>query len=166
MRLDNVSGYFDCREFDARKAYVDRKIKADGQQIAFNMTFAPNQLPESVAEFAKEFERKDGAKAFAVNVKIGAKCKFFRKENGDVRQVNRPTNEELNGERWEVCLDFNALHGDANKREASGYWANGILLVGTQSDMFADLNEEGAETNAEHLPNEVAGEMADEDLYF
>ena len=32
--------------------------------------------------------------------------------------------------------------------------------------MFADLNEEGAETNAEHLPNEVAGEMADEDLDF
>ena len=48
----------------------------------------------------------------------------------------------------------------------SGYWLNGVLLQGTQSDMFADLNEEGAETNAEHLPNAVAGEMADEDLDF
>ena len=28
MRLDNVSGYFDCREFDARKAYADRQMKA------------------------------------------------------------------------------------------------------------------------------------------
>ena len=93
MRLDNVSGYFDCREFDARKAYADRTMKADTQQIAFNMTFSPDQLPEVVAEFAKEFERKDGGKAFAVRMKVGAKCKFFRKENGAVRQVNRPTNE-------------------------------------------------------------------------
>ena len=80
--------------------------------------------------------------------------------------MNRPTNEELDSERWNVCLDFNALHGGSTKKEASGYWLNGILLQGTQSDMFADLNEEGAEMNAEHLPNEVAGEMADEDLDF
>ena len=166
MRLDNVSGYFDCREFDARKAYADRTMKADSQQIAFNMTFAPDQLPEAVSEFAKEFERKDGGKAFAVRMKVGAKCKFFRKENGAVHQVNRPTNEELDSERWNVCLDFNALHGDSTKKEASGYWLNGILLQGMQSDMFADLNEEGAETNAEHLPNDVAGAMADEDLDF
>ena len=166
MRLDNVSGYFDCREFDARKAYADRTLKADTQQIAFNMTFDPDKLPETVSEFAKEFERKDGTRGFAVRMKVGAKCKFFRKENGAVRQVNRPTNEELDSERWNVCLDFNALHGDSAKKEASGYWLNGILLQGTQSDMFADLNEEGAETPVGNLPNEVAGEMADEDLDF
>ena len=166
MRLDNVSGYFDCRASDARKAYADRTMKADTQQISFNLTFAPDQLPEEVAEFAKEFERKDGTRAFAVRTKVGAKCKFFRKENGAVRQITRPTNEELDGERWNVCLDFNALHGDSAKKEASGYWLNGILLQGTQSDMSADLNEDGAETNAEHLPNAVAGEMADEDLEF
>ena len=166
MRLDNVSGYFDCREFDARKAYADRTLKADTQQISFNMTFAPDQLPEVVAEFAKEFERKDGTRGFAVRMKVGAKCKFFRKENGAVRQVVRPTNEELDGERWNVCLDFNALHGDSTKKEASGYWLNGILLQGTQSDMFADLNEEGAETQEVNLADACAGEMADEDLEF
>ena len=166
MRLDNVSGYFDCREFDARKAYADRTMKADSQQIAFNMTFSPDQLPEVVAEFAKEFERKDGTRGFAVRMKVGAKCKFFRKENGAVRQVARPTNDEVDGERGNVCLDFNTLHGDSTKKEASGYWLNGILLQGTQSDMFADLNEDGAETPVGNLPNEVAGEMADEDLEF
>ena len=166
MRLDNVSGYFDCREFDARKAYADRTLKADSQQIAFNITFAPDKLPEVVSEFAKEFERKDGTRGFVVRMKVGAKCKFFRKENGAVRQVARPTNEELESERWNVCIDFNVLHGDSTKKEANGYWANGILLQGTQSDMFADLNEEGVETPVENIPNEVAGEMADEDLDF
>ena len=166
MTLDNVSGYFDCREFDARKAYADRTMKADTQQITFNMTFAPYQLHDTVAEFAKEFERKDGTRGFAVRMKVGNKCKFFRKENGAVRQIARPTNEELDGERWNVCLDFNALHGDSAKKEASGYWLNGILLQGTQSDMFADLNEDGVDTNAEHLPNAVACEMADENLDF
>ena len=161
MRLDNVSGYFDCREFDA-----DRTMKADTQQIAFNLTFTPDKLPEVVAEFAKESKHKDGTRYFKVRMKIGRKCKFLRKENGFVRHINRPTNEELDGKRWNVCLDFNALHGDSTKKEASGYWLNGILLQGTQSDMFADLNEEGADTNTEHLPSEVAGEMADEDLDF
>ena len=166
MRLDNVSGYFDCREFDARKAYADRQMKADTQQIAFNMTFAPDKLPEVVAEFAKESEYKDGTRYFKVRMKIGRKCEFLRKENGFVRRIKRPTNEELDGKRWNVCLDFNALHGDSAKKEASGYWLNGILLQGTQSDMFADLNEEGTETPVGNLPNEVAGEMADEDLEF
>ena len=166
MGLDNVNGYLDGREFDARKAYADRTLKADSQQIAFNMTFSPDALPEEVAEFAKEFERKEGTRGLAVRMKVGGKCKFFRKVNGAVRQIARTTNEELYSERWNVCLDFNALHGDSTKKEASGYWLNGILLQGTHSDMFADLNEEGVETNAEHLPSEVAGEMADEDLDF
>ena len=166
MRLDNVSGYFDCREFDARKAYADRQMKADSQQIAFTITYAPDKLPEVVSEFAKESEYKDGTRYFKVRMKIGRKCEFLRKEKGFVRRIKRPTNEELDGKRWNVCLDFNALHGDSDKKEARGYWLNGILLQGTQSDMFAVLNEEGAETNAEHLPNDVAGAMADEDLDF
>ena len=99
-------------------------------------------------------------------MKIGRKCEFLRKENGRVRRIKRASNEELDGERWNVCLDFNALHGDSTKKEASGYWLNGILLQGTQSDMFADLNEDGAETQAGNLPNAVAGEMEDEDLEF
>ena len=166
MRLDNVSGYFDCREFDARKAYADRTMKADTQQISFNMTFAPDKLPEVVSEFAKESEYKDGTRYFKVRMKIGRKCEFLRKEYGAVRRIKRPTNEELDGKRWNVCLDFNVLHGDSEKKEARGYWLNGILLQGTQSDLVADLNEDGAETNAGHLPNEVAGDMADEDLEF
>ena len=166
MRLDNVSGYFDCREFDSRKAYADCQMKADTQQIAFNLTFAPDQLPEVVSEFAKESKHKDGTRYFKVRMKIGRKCEFLRKEKGFVRRIKRPTNEELDGKRWNVCLDFNALHGDSDKKEARGYWLNGILLQGTQSDLFADLNEEVAEENSVHLPNEVAGEMADEDLEF
>ena len=166
MRLDNVSGYFDCREFDARKAYADRTMKADSQQIAFSITFTPDQLPEVVSEFAKESEYKDGTRYFKVRMKIGKKCQFLRKENGFVRRIKRPTNEELDGERWNVCLDFNALHGDSNKKEARGYWLNGILLQGTQSDMFADLNDNATDALKEHLPSEVAGEMADEDLDF
>ena len=166
MRLDNVSGYFDCREFDARKAYADRTMKADSQQIAFTLTYAPDQLPEVVSEFAKESEYKDGTRYFKVRMKIGKKCQFLRKENGFVRRIKRPTNEELDGERWNVCLDFNALHGDSNKKEARGYWLNGILLQGTQSDMFADMNDNATDALIEHLPNEVAGAIADEDLEF
>ena len=130
------------------------------------MTFAPDKLPEEVAEFAKESKHKDGTRYFKIRMKIGRKCEFLRKENGRVRRIKRPANEELDGKRWNVCLDFNDLHGDIDKKEARGYWLNGILLQGTQSDMFADLNEEGAETQVGNLPSEVAGEMADEDLDF
>ena len=139
MRLDNVFGYFDVREFNAKKTRQERTIKGNDATITFDVVFDADQLPENVAKYAKEYE-KDGKTRYIVKFKVSKTCKFFEQQNGRVVAVARPENVELDGKRFECCIDFRELNGDPNKQEACGYWANGILYKEDAGDMFADLN--------------------------
>lgn len=140
MRLDNVKGYFDVREYNAKKVRTERAIKSDDVTITFDVVFNGQDLPEQVAKYAKSYE-KDGSTRFIVKMKISKTAKWFERVNGHVTNVARPTNADLDGKRFECCLDFRELNGDPNKQEACGYWVNGILFAEDTGDMFADLND-------------------------
>jgi hypothetical protein len=140
MRLDNVKGYFDVREYNAKKVRTERAIKSDDVTITFDVVFNGQDLPDQVAKHAKSYE-KDGVTRFIVKMKISKTAKWFEQINGHVTNVARPTNAELDGKRFECCLDFRELNGDPNKQEACGYWVNGILFKEDTGDMFADLND-------------------------
>lgn len=141
MRLDHVKGYFDVREYNAKKQRQERTIKGNDATITFDVLFNGEQLPEQVAKHAKSYE-KDGKTRFIVKIKVSKTCKWFEQINGHVTAVARPDNTDLDGKRFECCVDFRELNGDPNKQEACGYWANGILFKEDESDMFADLNTE------------------------
>lgn len=141
MRLDHVKGYFDVREFNAKKTRQERTIKSNDTTITFDVLFDGEDLPEQVAKYAKSYE-KDGRTRFIVKIKVSNKCKWFEQINGHVTAVARPDNVDLDGKRFDCCVDFRELNGDPNEREACGYWANGILFKEDESDMFADLNTE------------------------
>ena len=53
MRLDNVKGYFDVREYNAKKVRTERTMKADDATITFDVVFDGQSLPEQVAKHAK-----------------------------------------------------------------------------------------------------------------
>ena len=53
MRLDNVKGYFDVREYNAKKVRTERAIKSDDVTITFDVVFNGQDLPEQVAKHAK-----------------------------------------------------------------------------------------------------------------
>ena len=76
-----------------------------------------------------------------VKFKIGKGCKWFEKHNGRVKEIARPANAELDGKRYDVCIDYRELNGDPTKQEACGYWANAILIAEAESNYFADLND-------------------------
>lgn len=139
MRLDHVKGYFDVREFNAKKTRQERTIKSNDTTITFDVLFDGEELPEQVAKHAKSYE-KDGKTRFIVKIKVSKTCKWFEQINGHVTAVARPDNVELDGKRFDCCVDFRELNGDPSKQEACGYWANGILFKEDESDMFADLN--------------------------
>lgn len=140
MRLDNAKGYFDVREYNAKKVRTERTMKADDATITFDVVFNGQDLPEQVAKHAKSYE-KDGQTRFIVKMKISKTAKWFEQVNGHVTNVARPTNADLDGKRFECCVDFRELNGDPNKQEACGYWVNGILFKEDAGDMFADLND-------------------------
>lgn len=144
MRLDHVKGYFDVREFNAKKTRQERTIKGNDATITFDVVFDGEDLPEQVAKYAKSYE-KDGKTRFIVKFKVSKSCKWFEQINGHVTAVARPDNVDLDGKRFDCCIDFKELNGDPNKQEACGYWANGLLYSEDASDMFADLNTAPAE---------------------
>lgn len=153
MRLDNVKGYFDVREYNSKKVRTERTIKADDATITFDVVFDGQNLPEQVAKHAKAYE-KDGNTRFIVKMKISKTAKWFEQVNGRVTNVARPTNADLDGKRFECCLDFRELNGDPNKQEACGYWVNGILFKEDAGDMFADLNDPQTEEQAASVIDE------------
>ncbi len=143
MRIDNLSGYFDVREYNAKKSVQERQIKSADQTITFGVSFDHDHLPKQLAIHAKNVQRKDGNGSYMlVKFKIGAKAKWFAKVNGKVTDIARPANEDLDGKRYDVCVDYRELNGDPAKQEACGYWANGLLIKEAESNMFADLNDE------------------------
>ena len=138
MRLDFIRGYFDVREYNAKKTRAERTIKGNEAMITFDVTFAADKLPAELAKYAKEYD-KDGVTRYAVKFKLSPKVKWFGYEGNNVVKIARPENTELADKRFEVCLDFRQLDGDASKMEACGYWVNGIVIR-EYDDMFADLN--------------------------
>ena len=148
QRANNLEGYFDVREYNAKKERKEWKIKEEGQTIEFSQIFSTDELPKEFSEFAKVFTRKDGKQACVVRFKISSRCKWFGKNNeGKFTEMTKPTNEELDGTRYMVAINYRTLHGDASKKEASGYWTNGVCILGTASNsMFDDLNDTTAPT--------------------
>ena len=176
MRMDDLSGYFDVREYNAKKAPNERAFKSADSMVTFGVAFDPERLPKELANRAKTVQRKkDGTTYMLVKFKIGKNCKWFEKQGGRVKEIERPANEELDGKRYDVCIDYRELNGDPTKQEACGYWVNAILIAEAESNYFADLNEQETEqekempvSDASNNPqNENAGNaVTEEDLPF
>ena len=71
MRLDFIKGYFDVREYNAKKTRAERTIKGNDTTITFDVTFAADQLPAELTKYAKAKE-KDGVTRYAVKFKISS----------------------------------------------------------------------------------------------
>lgn len=150
MRMDDLSGYFDVRKYKAEKDQNERAFKAADDMVTFGVAFDPEHLPKELANRAKTVQRKkDGSTYMLVKFKIGKGCKWFEKQGGRVHEIARPANAELDGKRYDVCIDYCELNGDPKKLEACGYWVNAILIAEAESNYFADLNEQEQETEQE-----------------
>ena len=145
--MDDLSGYFDVRKYKAEKDQNERAFKSADDMVTFGVAFDPENLPKELSNRAKTVQRKkDGSIFMLVKFKIGKGCKWFEKRNGRVKEIARPANKELDGKRYNVCIDYCELNGDPKKLEACGYWVNAILIAEVESSYFADLNEQEQET--------------------
>ena len=176
--MDDLSGYFDVRKYKAEKDQKERAFKAADDMVTFGVAFDPEKLPKELSNRAKTVQRKkDGSIYMLVKFKIGKGCKWFEKQGGRVKEIARPDNKELDGKRYNACIDYIELNGDPKKLEACGYWVNAILIEEAESNYFADLNEQEQETEQEkEMPVSDASQnpqngnaengVTDEDLPF
>ena len=150
MRADNLTGYFDTREFRSGVKYADRQMKSEDDTLGFSVRYSASELPEALAKYAKKVE-KDGDTYFFVTFKIGKRCKWFDRNGA---QTEKPANEELDGSQWNVHIDYKELNGNPQNHEACGYWANGVLLISSASDLFSDIREQQPQQTQQQLQHQ------------
>lgn len=153
MKTDVISGLFDVRKYEKKVERKDRKLLAENDNISFSASFPINELPDvfkidgAPDVFVKLYASRDEVRAAeaerreavndraSVKFKIGSGTKWFDKYG---KAVSKPSNEELDGDRYEVRIDFKrrAKNPDDDKAP-SGYWANAIMFRKLDANPFA-----------------------------
>lgn len=130
---EKLTGWFDVREFRENTPREQQRMKGDDQNITFTTTF--EQCPQALAEFAKPYTDANGVNRYRVSFKISPKCRWF---DGNAQPVERPTNAELDGVRYEVRVQYNTVRpsNPNDQKAARGYWANGIQYQRVNDNPF------------------------------
>lgn len=172
-----MSGIFDCRKYDqsGKKAHDQREMLADTDNVTFSALFPADQVPDafknadgSLDEFARqkvskrerEAAEREGREAVtdvvAVKFKVGTNCKWFDRF---AKPMARPTNAELEENRWNAQLDFTRKEKDAtNPLSPSGYWVNAIMVAPIEQNPFAG---QAFDASQEQAPVETGDEGDD-----
>lgn len=174
MLTPKMSGIFDCRKYDqsGKKAHDQREMLADTDNVTFSVLVPLNQVPECFAnngvwdefvrpkvskrerEAAAAENRQEVADVVSVKFKVGSNCKWFDRF---ARPMDRPTNEELEKNRWMAQLDFTKKEKDQSKPlSPSGYWVNAIMVCPIEQNPFtgqAFEQPEEVEPEREEDPN-------------
>ena len=204
MLTPKIGGIFDCRKYDqsGKLAHDQRQLLADTDNVTFSTLIPIDQVPDifkkkitletPVTELLDKFDdfvvpksskkEREAAKAenrepvcdvVSVKFKIGANCKWFDKY---ARPCARPTNAELESNRYMVQLDFTKKEKDlAQPLKPSGYWVNSIMINPIESNPFSGQafeedndpeNEPPVNTPAASPAQATASAQAKDDLPF
>ena len=155
MLTPKMTGIFDCRKYDqsGKKSHDQREILADTENVTFSALFPINDVPEvfmvngKLDEFARprvskrerlaaQAENREPVEdVVAVKFKIGASTRWFDEH---AKPCDRPTNTELEANRWNVQIDFARKEKDtAQPLKPSGYWCNNIMVEKVENNPFA-----------------------------
>ena len=204
MLTPKIGGIFDCRKYDqsGKLAHDQRQLLADTDNVTFSALIPIDQVPDvfkkkltletPVTELMDKFDdfvvpksskkEREAAKAenrepvcdvVSVKFKIGANCKWFDKY---AKPCARPTNAELESNRYMVQLDFTKKEKDlAQPLKPSGYWVNSIMINPIEENPFAGQafeedndpeNEPPVNTPAAATAQATASAPAKDDLPF
>lgn len=169
MKTNILTGYFDCKKYNAKKPRDQWTLVGNDETITFSTTFPADAVPADLAEFAKWYTGKQGDARAVVKFKISASCRWY---DANAQRMERPDNSVIDGKRYECAFTFRALYGDPNKKEAAGFWANDVLLREVEDNPFAEFAPaEPADVNDDpsyqiHTPEAVFAEPVQRNLPF
>lgn len=134
-----------------KKAGLDTPIN-DVEATMQGKVFDDFVVPKSSKrerEAAKAENREPINDVVSVKFKIGANCKWFDKF---AKPCARPTNAELEANRYNVQIDFTRKAKDpSNPLKPSGYWANAIMISPIDSNPFSgQAFEESGDDDTDH----------------
>lgn len=137
--IKNIQGWFDVKIYNERVSRENRKLKGEGDQIAFIATFEEGS-PEArqFASHGKPYTDGNGNQRVRVTFKIRVRCRWY---DGQAQPVQKPSNAELDGKRYEVSIQYNELAADpANPKKPRGYWVNAIQFREADTNPFTAMD--------------------------
>lgn len=134
-KTNKLTGYFDCRNYKKGVERKARTMKADGETISVNTTFAAAELPAELAQYARKYTDKNGADRYGVEFKLSKSVMWF---GADKQPTDRPLYSDIDGQKVEFVATYKQLDGDPSKLEAYGYWVNAIMFKLAPVNPFED----------------------------
>lgn len=133
-----INGKFNVRQWKANTPRENWKMKGDDENIAFTTIFS--ELPPEFGRYARPFTGKDGDTLYAVDFKIGGKCRWF---DGSAQPMERPSNADLDGKRWEACVQYREVvpKDESDTKAARGYWVNAIQVEEADTNPFTAFSD-------------------------
>lgn len=166
MKVSKINVFFDVRTYNSKLPKEQWKIKSGGEQITATATFAVGEEPNELKgnEHGREYER-NGEKRIAYKFKIGANCRFYKPNGG---QIDRPSNEDLEANRWMASIVFRSLAKDPkDDKKPCGLWASDIMLRKQEFNPFADeVEAEDVIQEQEQVQEQEEQEQEQDDLPF
>lgn len=138
-RIENVEGYFDCRQYKANTPRSSRIMIENGGRIIFSVAFMDEELEQhpELKDFANKSEKSGlnfvGFKIFPKN------CKLF---TASAKQIEFPDNNLIDGGRFEANLVYSVKHGVGT--ELNGCYVNAMQIIRRADNPF-DVVEDGNE---------------------
>lgn len=145
QKIEKITGWFDVKIYNDRVSRENWKLKGEDDQIAFTATFEAG-TPEArqFAAHGKPYTDGNGNQRVRVTFKIGGRCRWY---DGQAQPVQKPSNAELDGKRFEVSIQYNELAADpANPKKPRGYWVNAIQFREADTNPFTAMDGETATT--------------------
>ena len=137
MKVENVTGYFDCRQYKANTPRSSRVMIENGGRINFSVGFTDEELENhpQLKDFANKSE-KSGINY--VTFKVFPKtCKLYL---ASAKRVDFPDNALLDGGKFVVNMDVNIKHGTGT--ELNGCYVNAMQIIKRADNPF-DVVEDG-----------------------
>lgn len=154
---EKMTGFFGVRIYKDGTPMENRKIKAEDEQIDFNVTF--DHMPDKFATFAKEYTTKDGEKRWRVTFKIGANARWY---DGAARPMDKPLNADLDAHRWDVRIQgVELVPDDLTGKAARGYWVNAIQATMHADNPFTAFAEGDVAITPDNLAADAMAEETD-----
>ena len=139
QKIEKITGWFDVKIYNERVSRENWKIKGEDDQIAFTATFeAGSPEAQQFAAHGKPYTDGNGNQRVRVTFKIGSRCRWY---DGPAQPVQKPSNAELDGKRYEVSIQYNELAADpANPKKPRGYWVNAIQFREADANPFTAMD--------------------------
>lgn len=126
MKTGKVIGMFDCRVFKKDTPRAKRNFVADGERINISVGFTDEELEEldELKEFAHYSEKSN--KNYVTFKVFPKNCRLY---NASATKVAWPDNEDIDGSRFEMIIDFSVKHGKPGTTELNGLYVNNLQVL-------------------------------------